>query len=141
MKAPMKNLQDVRVAGLTALCLLSCGCDKSVDARRIDSLESEIRSLKSSLGELQSRLEQVHTQVANVSGRLSNVGENVREVQNETTELRQPEGDLPYGIPAVGQTGKVYSPFAADKGLVDVTDMKRGTRIKCPYTGRHFRVP
>lgn len=49
--------------------------------------------------------------------------------------------DLPYGIPVVGKKGMVYSPFAPEKGQVDVDGYKRGTRVECPYTGKHFRVP
>ena len=49
--------------------------------------------------------------------------------------------DLPYGTPVVGKKGFVYSPYAEDKGYVDVDGLKRGTRVKCPYTQKHFRVP
>jgi hypothetical protein len=49
--------------------------------------------------------------------------------------------DLPYGTPVVSKRGFVYSPHAEDKGYVDVEGLKRGTRVKCPYTGKHFRVP
>lgn len=49
--------------------------------------------------------------------------------------------DLPYGIPVVGKKGMVYSPYAPEKGQVDVDGFKRGTRVECPYTAKHFRVP
>jgi hypothetical protein len=49
--------------------------------------------------------------------------------------------DLPYGIPVVGKKGMVYSPYAPEKGQVDVDGYKRGTRVECPYTSKHFRVP
>ena len=49
--------------------------------------------------------------------------------------------DLPYGIPVVGKKGMVYSPYAPEKGQVDVDGYKRGTKVECPYTGKHFRVP
>ncbi len=49
--------------------------------------------------------------------------------------------DLPYGIPVVGKKGMVYSPYAPEKGQVDVDGYKRGTRVECPYTQKHFRVP
>ena len=49
--------------------------------------------------------------------------------------------ELPYGIPAAGNKGMVHSPYAPDKGFIDVEGFKRGTRVECPYTGKHFRVP
>ena len=52
-----------------------------------------------------------------------------------------PREDLPYGIPVITKKGCVYSPHAPDKGYVDVEGLARGTRVKCPYTGKHFRVP
>src|SRR5262245_16375279 len=38
--------------------------------------------------------------------------------------------DLPYGIPVVGKKGMVYSPYAPEKGQVDVDGFKRGTRVE-----------
>lgn len=49
--------------------------------------------------------------------------------------------DLPYATPAVGKAGFVHSPYAPDKGLVDVTDIPRGTKVECPFTRKLFRVP
>jgi hypothetical protein len=58
-----------------------------------------------------------------------------------TPPAPKPREDLPYGIPVVGKKGMVYSPFAPEKGQVDVDGYKRGTKVECPYTGKHFRVP
>ena len=33
------------------------------------------------------------------------------------------------------------SPFAAKHQLVDVTGLPVGMEVKCPYTGKLFRVP
>ena len=52
-----------------------------------------------------------------------------------------PREDLQYGQPVVGKKGFVYSPFAPDKGQVDVDGIPAGTKVKCPYTGKTFRVP
>jgi len=49
--------------------------------------------------------------------------------------------DLPYGIPVVGKKGSVYSPYAPEKGQVDVSGLNRHTKVECPYTGKSFRVP
>ncbi|OYW77417.1 MAG: hypothetical protein B7Z37_04045 [Verrucomicrobia bacterium 12-59-8] len=52
-----------------------------------------------------------------------------------------PAPDLPYGSPIAGRPGFVNSPFAAKHQLVDVTGLPVGMEVKCPYTGKLFRVP
>ena len=48
---------------------------------------------------------------------------------------------LPYGTPIAGRPGMVMSPFASKEQLVDVTGMSAGDPVKCPYSGKLFRVP
>ena len=52
-----------------------------------------------------------------------------------------PSAELPYGSPIAGRPGFVNSPFAAKHQLVDVTGLPVGMEVKCPYTGKLFRVP
>lgn len=49
--------------------------------------------------------------------------------------------DLPYGTPVPGRPNMVNSPFAAKTQLVDVSGMGVGQPVKCPYTGKLFKVP
>ena len=49
--------------------------------------------------------------------------------------------NLPFGTPVIGKKGFVYSPYAPDKGMVDVNDIPSGTKVECPYTKKIFRVP
>lgn len=52
-----------------------------------------------------------------------------------------PLADLPFGTPVMGKRGYVRSPYAEDQGMVDVTDIPAGTKVKCPFSGKIFRVP
>ncbi len=40
-----------------------------------------------------------------------------------------------------GKPGFVYSPFSSEHRLVDVSGVPSGTKVKCPYTMKIFRVP
>ena len=52
----------------------------------------------------------------------------------------EPE-DLQFGVPVPGQAGMIRSPHAPTSGLIDVTGMKPGTKIRCPYSGKIIKVP
>ncbi len=49
--------------------------------------------------------------------------------------------DLPYGTPVPGRVNMVNSPYAGKTQLVDVSGMGVGQTVKCPYTGKLFKVP
>lgn len=49
--------------------------------------------------------------------------------------------ELPFGTPVPGRPGLVNSPFAGKLQIVDVTGLAPGQEVKCPYTGKLFRVP
>lgn len=51
------------------------------------------------------------------------------------------EAELPYGRSVSGRPGLVTSPYAGSSQLVDVTGMSAGQPVKCPYTGKLFKVP
>ena len=50
-------------------------------------------------------------------------------------------GAVPYGIVVPEKLGFVRSPYAMDKGLIDVEGIPQGVKVKCPYSGQVFRVP
>ena len=52
-----------------------------------------------------------------------------------------PPAEIPFGAPVMGRKGYVRSPFAEEQGMVDVTDIPAGAKVKCPFTGKIFRVP
>ena len=49
--------------------------------------------------------------------------------------------EIPFGLPIPGRPGFVNSPYAQKHQLVDVTGLPTGMEVKCPYTGKLFRVP
>ncbi len=53
----------------------------------------------------------------------------------------KPVQEIPYGEAIAGRPGFVNSPYAAKHQLVDVTGLPAGMEVKCPYTGKLFRVP
>lgn len=48
---------------------------------------------------------------------------------------------MPYGTAVPGRMNMVNSPFAGKTQLVDVSGMSAGQTVKCPYTGKLFKVP
>lgn len=60
----------------------------------------------------------------------------------KTTDSAPPTAEsLPYGAPVPGRMNMVNSPFAGKTQLVDVSGMSAGQTVKCPYTGKLFKVP
>lgn len=53
----------------------------------------------------------------------------------------KPAEDLPYGTSVAGRPNMVNSPYAGKTQLVDVSGMTSGQTVKCPYTGKLFKVP
>ncbi len=50
-------------------------------------------------------------------------------------------GGIPYGLPIPGRPGLVNSPFAGKLQIVDVSGLKSGQEVKCPFSGKLFLVP
>lgn len=62
-------------------------------------------------------------------------------LERKNTEKGTSKSDMPSAKKVPGKPGFVYSPFSADQRIVDVTTVPAGTKVKCPYTMKIFRVP
>ncbi|MCE9518642.1 MAG: hypothetical protein K8R87_03620 [Verrucomicrobia bacterium] len=60
---------------------------------------------------------------------------------NIASTVKSAAPELPYGMPIPNRPGFVNSPYAAKHQLVDVTGLPIGMEVKCPYTGKLFKVP
>lgn len=49
--------------------------------------------------------------------------------------------EVPFGLLVEGRPGFVRSPYAQSHQIVDVTGLKVGASVKCPFSGKFFRVP
>ncbi len=49
--------------------------------------------------------------------------------------------EIPYGSPVPGRPNMVNSPYAGKNQLVDVGGLGTGQTVKCPYSGKLFKVP
>lgn len=73
--------------------------------------------------------------------------ENLPKTYNETPKVHQPlpynhdDETIPTAIPVKNKPGFVTSPYAPEKGLVDVRDFPPGLKVRDPYTNRIMRVP
>jgi hypothetical protein len=65
------------------------------------------------------------------------------EVAKEYDSKKKPEKreGLPFGKTIVGRPGFVLSPYAPEKGPIDVRKFKTGDGVKDPFTGKTFLVP
>lgn len=59
----------------------------------------------------------------------------------KTDSAAESPESLPYGTAIPGRMNMVNSPFAGKTQLVDVSGMSAGQTVKCPYSGKLFRVP
>ena len=48
---------------------------------------------------------------------------------------------VPYGTRLPGKQNLVYSPHASKTQVVNVEGMTPGSKVRCPYTGKLFRIP
>jgi hypothetical protein len=64
-----------------------------------------------------------------------------KESAETATKAPVPSLQLPYGELIPNRPGMVNSPFAAKHQIVDVAGLSPGQEVKCPYTGKLFRVP
>ena len=49
--------------------------------------------------------------------------------------------ELPPGRPVEGRNDVVRSPHTTSSGMIDITGLKKGDKVLCPYTGKYFQVP
>ncbi|HWB03801.1 MAG TPA: hypothetical protein VG796_12315 [Verrucomicrobiales bacterium] len=134
----------------------------------LSNLRSEVSSLRSSVASgaanSQTRFQSEINSLRSVGSRLDDIDKHLQKMTGDIEGLKEPHSaaspappatpppespppsktlreELPFGTPVVGRKGMVYSPYAPERGQVDVAGLKRGTRVKCPYTGHHFRAP
>jgi hypothetical protein len=52
-----------------------------------------------------------------------------------------PKEEIPYGFAIPDRPGMAISPFAEQHQIVDVSGLSVGMPVRCPFTGKLFRVP
>ena len=59
----------------------------------------------------------------------------------ESGKTVQQAEEIPLAVPVPDRPGTVRSPHLENSGMIDVSGLASGTRVRCPYTGKYFRVP
>jgi hypothetical protein len=76
------------------------------------------------------------SEVAKVEGNDANVAKFLPEMVPASVSE-----EVPFGLLVEGRPGFVRSPYAQSHQIVDVTGLKVGASVKCPFSGKFFRVP
>ena len=127
---------------LTALCattlLLGSGCANS---KRYVSHQKERNDPQPT------RLEAPYDQIREPYKNQNAPTETIPHSQGQEPSVIEPEIAIPgsdntlFGIVIEGREGLVLSPYAPDKGLIDVRGFPAGSQVRDPYTGKIMKVP
>jgi hypothetical protein len=89
----------------------------------------------------------VHLDITIIDGmpRISGIKQTMIQRQKgkpgSTPTNNAPSKSHAYGIPIQGKPGFVRSPYAPSKGEIDIRRYRKGTQLKCPFTGKTFIAP
>lgn len=86
-------------------------------------------------------VEEPESQVANNSATRSSPTPGASSSGNPSATQPGSANEIPFGTVVPGRINMVNSPFAGKTQLVDVAGMSAGQTVKCPYTGKLFKVP
>ncbi len=76
-----------------------------------------------------------------VRARMTQEGGGKRATDQPPEPAVSADSDVPFATPVPNNAGFITSPHAPDAGYIDVRGLPSGKEVKCPYTGKMFRVP
>ena len=133
---PMRAIKTPLIIGTCALLLTSCANKPRYVSHEKERNEPQPR-----------RLEAPYEQIREPAQDEKKNQETLPASEGKTPDILEQDLFVPgqdkflYGIVIEGREGLVLSPYAPDKGLIDVRDFPPGSQVRDPYTGNVMRVP
>jgi hypothetical protein len=136
IKKPMKAYASATICLASAVLFSGCSTPDRYKAHKKEKNEPQPTRLEAPFEQIREPFENKNERITTIP---TSQGANPTIIEPEITTPGQDQ--TLYAIIIEGREGLVLSPYAPDKGIIDVRGFPAGAHVRDPYTGKVMRVP